>query len=138
MLTEFASAQVAIGGVGGVFLLFFAMAIGHAFADYPLQGTFLAIGKNRHLDSSQLFGGNDAPKDLWIHALSAHSLIHSGFVWAITGSGLLALVEFILHWITDFIRCERWISYSADQGIHFSCKLIYAVVLVWCGEQVPF
>ncbi|MEP2775065.1 MAG: DUF3307 domain-containing protein [Luteolibacter sp.] len=137
MISEFAAAQAATGGVAGVFLLFFAMAIGHCIGDYPLQGAFLAMGKNRHLDASALFGGNQAPKDLWIHALTAHSLIHCGMVWLITGSALLAIVEFVLHWLTDFIRCEGWISYSSDQGIHFGCKLFYAILIVW-GVHLPF
>lgn len=129
---------MAAGGVSGVLLLFFAMAIGHVFGDYPLQGSFLAMGKNRNLDASVLFGGNKAPKDLWVHSLTAHCMIHSGIVWMITGSGLLALIELVLHWITDFIRCEKKISYNTDQFIHFACKLLYAIVIVVCGVHLPF
>lgn len=126
------------GGVSGVLLLFFAMAIGHVFGDYPLQGSFLAMGKNRNLDASVLFGGSKAPKDLWVHTLTAHCMVHSGIVWMITGSGLLALIELVLHWITDFIRCDKKISYNTDQFIHFACKLLYAILIVVCGVHLPF
>lgn len=138
MLSEFATAQMATGGIAGVLLLFFALAIGHVFGDYPLQGSFLAMGKNRNLDASVVFGGNKAPKDLWIHCLTAHSMVHSGIVWLITGSGVLALVELLGHWVTDFIRCEKMISYNTDQLIHFACKLLYAMVIVVWGVHLPF
>jgi hypothetical protein len=137
MLSEFAAAQVATGGLGGILMLFFAMAIGHAIGDYPLQGEFLAIGKNRHLDSNRFFGGEEASGILWIHALTAHSLIQSGMVWIVTGSGALALVELVLHWIIDFVRCEKWIGFTTDQVLHLGCKLIYAVIL-GIGVTMPF
>lgn len=138
MLSEFATAQVAMGSFPGVLLLFFALSIGHVFGDYPLQGEFLSVGKNRHLDASAFFGGRKAPKGLWFHALTAHCLIHSGIVWMISGSSFLALFEFVLHWVTDFQRCEGKISYATDQCIHFGCKLFYAILIVVCGVHLPF
>jgi hypothetical protein len=137
MISEFAAAQIATGGLAGTLILFFALAIGHVLGDYPLQGSFLANGKNRHIDSSTFFGGTEASPILWIHSLTAHSLIQAGMVWIITGSATLALVEFVLHWIIDFVRCEKWIGFSFDQALHFSCKLIYALILV-SGITMPF
>lgn len=137
MLNEFAGNLVATGGVQGFLLLCFALFIGHALADYPLQGAFLASGKNRNGDASIFFSGTEVPKGLWIHALTAHSLIQAGAVWLITGSGLLSLVEFVLHWIIDFIRCDDWISFNMDQMLHFACKVIYAAILV-AGVTMPF
>lgn len=131
MGSEFATRMVAEGGLQGVAVLAFAMIIGHAFGDFPLQGEFLAVGKNRHLDGAKQFGGVPGPPHLWIYALTAHSLIHSGIVWLITGSPVLAVVEMVAHWIIDFIRCENWISFSVDQAFHVSCKIIYAVLLVY-------
>lgn len=137
MISEFAATHIEIGGIAGVMILFFAMAIGHALGDYPLQGSFLASGKNRHIDSSTFFGGNEVSPILWVHSLTAHALIQAGMVWFVTGSGALALAEFIVHWIIDFIRCEKWIGFSMDQALHFSCKLIYALILV-AGVPMPF
>jgi hypothetical protein len=131
MLTEFATKMIEAGGFEGVFLLSLAMIMGHMLADYPLQGEFLAVGKNRHSDPGVFFGGKGAPQGLWIHALTAHCLIHAGIVWLITGSYWLALIELVLHWITDFIRCENWIGYHTDQAIHIACKIAYACLLVY-------
>src|SRR5882757_1924577 len=83
--------------------LFFALLIGHALADYPLQGDFLALHKNRHYkDSSRAL-----PPGVWMHCLLNHSLIHAGFVWLITGNVILGLIEMVLHATIDFIKCEN-------------------------------
>ena len=137
MLNEFTDNLVSTGGSGGFLLLCFAMFIGHALADYPLQGSFLAAGKNRNGDCSIFFGDSAVPKGLWIHALTAHSLIHAGAVWVITGSAALGLAELVVHWIIDFIRCDELISYNTDQMLHFLCKIVYAALLIW-GVQMPF
>lgn len=137
MISEFAAGQIGMGGLAGTLILFFAMAIGHALGDYPLQGSFLATGKNRHIDKSTFFGGGEVSPILWVHSLTAHSLIQAGIVWIVTGSAALALAEFILHWIIDFVRCEKWIGFTTDQILHLSCKLIYAAVLV-SGVTMPF
>ncbi|QTN31081.1 DUF3307 domain-containing protein [Akkermansiaceae bacterium] len=137
MFNGFAESAVSGGTLGGFLLLAFALLIGHALADYPLQGAFLATGKNRNGDPSDFFGGTSVPKRLWLHALTAHSLIHAGFVWVITGSAALALAEFILHWIIDLIRCDERISYNIDQLFHCLCKLAYAALLA-SGMRMPF
>lgn len=137
MFNGFVEKAVAAGTLEGFLLIAFALFIGHALADYPLQGAFLASGKNRNGDSSVLFGGSSVPKGLWIHALTAHSLIQAGGVWLITGSVFLALVEFVAHWIIDFVRCDERISFNTDQLLHFLCKVVYAALLV-SGMTLPF
>jgi len=109
--------------------LFLALLIAHAVADYPLQGTFLAIAKNRHNDASPLFPGEAPPQWLWIQALSAHSLIHAGAVWLVTGSVVLGIAEFILHWLIDYAKCERWTGFHTDQALHVACKAGYVLVI---------
>ncbi|BCU75423.1 DUF3307 domain-containing protein [Luteolibacter sp. LG18] len=116
--------DLALGGA-----ILFALLIGHALADYPLQGAFLAKAKDRHSDSGAMFAESVAPKGLWIHALTAHSLVHAGAVWLVTGSVLLALVELVLHWIIDFAKCEGWTGFTADQLLHVLCKIGYATVI---------
>lgn len=137
MISEFAASQIVNGGLGGVLILFFAMAIGHALGDYPLQGEYLAKGKNRHTSKGTFFGSGEVSPVLWVHSLTAHSLIQAGMVWIVTGSGALALAEFVVHWIIDYARCEKWIGFSFDQCLHFACKLIYAVILA-SGIEMPF
>jgi hypothetical protein len=107
--------------------LFFALMIGHALADYPLQGEYLALHKNRHYRPT---GGPAQPSGLWIHCLLAHSLIHAGFVWAITGRVIFGFAELVLHFLLDAAKCERKITFHTDQVLHATCKAAYVVALV--------
>lgn len=108
------------------FQAFFALVIGHAIADFPLQGEFLATGKNRrfllHLQDPS------RPVSIWTVCMSAHCLVHSGAVWLITGSSLLAAIEFVIHWLIDFAKCEGKTSFHVDQLLHIICKAIYVIV----------
>lgn len=112
----------------GVICVFLALAIGHAVADYPLQGSFLAKAKNRHSDTSNYFGAS-TPAGVWLHAMTAHSLIHAGAVWLITGSAVLAVIELVAHWTIDYVKCEEWIGFNTDQFLHYVCKIIYAMLI---------
>ena len=108
-------------------VLLFALIIGHAAADYPLQGDFLAIHKDRNVSR----GGSPAfPKTLWLHCLAAHSLIHAGVVWLITGRVVFALAEFVLHFTLDAVKCEKLTGYHTDQLLHVLCKAAYVAALV--------
>jgi hypothetical protein len=104
-----------------VTLLFF-LAVAHALADYPLQGDFLANGKNRNTPIGAIF---------WPHALSAHALIHGGFVAAITGQVWLGIAEAVIHAATDWLKCEGKISLRVDQAIHYACKCAWAALTLY-------
>jgi hypothetical protein len=99
-------------------ILFFLL-VGHALADYPLQGDFLSQAKNRNTAIGKMF---------WLHALPAHSLIHGGFVALITGSVGLGIAETVIHGITDFLKCENKINIHVDQAIHILCKVLWVVI----------
>lgn len=113
-------------------VLFFALSIGHAFADFPLQGDFLSHGKNRNVTPPKLADGKTSPKHLWVYLMSAHCLIHAGFVWLITGSPLLGFLEFVAHFIIDVMKCENRTSFAVDQWLHLLSKAIW-VGLLWAG-----
>jgi len=116
-------------GIPTWWAMLFALIIGHALADYPLQGKFLAIRKNRHI--KPLDYGGDVPSNIWVYCLSAHSLVHAGAVWVVAGSALLGFVEFVLHWWIDFAKCEKWTNFHQDQGLHLLSKLAYVAALFW-------
>lgn len=97
--------------------LFAALIVAHCLADYPLQGDFLSRAKNVTAP---------LPGVPWYQAMAAHSIIHGGFVWALTGSLSLGLVETTVHAITDHAKCRGWINFNTDQAIHVACKI------VWC------
>ncbi|WPZ05512.1 DUF3307 domain-containing protein [Pelagerythrobacter marinus] len=98
-----------------------ALVAGHALADYPLQGDFLAKAKNRD---------NPIPGVPWWQALAAHAAIHGGFVAAITGVWWLFFAEFAAHWLTDDAKCRGRISFNADQAIHLVCKAWWILIAV--------
>lgn len=101
-------------------LLFFMM-VGHALADYPLQGPFIAANKCRRT------GDKHVP---WWHALTAHALIHGGAVALVTGSVLLGVLETACHFAIDVLKNERKINIHTDQALHVLCKVVWASLAV--------
>lgn len=101
---------------------------GHALCDYPLQGDFLARGKN-HV--------SPIPGVPWQPCLWAHAMIHAGMVLLVTHSTTLATLELFLHAWTDWSKNAGLFGRNAeqafdiDQAIHFGCKLIWAILAVW-------
>jgi hypothetical protein len=95
----------------------------HFLCDYPLQGEYLSQAKNRHTP----VGGNG----VWLHGLTAHASIQGFGVLLVTQSVLLAVAETVVHWITDFIRCDNRITYHQDQAIHLSFRLLWAALYAW-------
>jgi len=90
----------------------------HALGDYPLQGNFLAQGKN---DSKYL--------------LLMHCIIYTGVVvllfYAVFDFYALWFVAliFIPHVSTDFAKTKNLISFRVDQAIHIA-TLLLAVMLI--------
>lgn len=101
--------------------LLFALLIGHALADYPLQGDFLARAKNHK---------QPVPGVPFYQALGAHSLIHGGIVWLITGFWWLGLMEISAHALIDYAKCDGRIGFNVDQGLHAICKVAYVLIVV--------
>jgi hypothetical protein len=101
--------------------MFAGLMVGHAVADYPLQGDFLARAKNRTAP---------IPGFPWWQALSAHALIHAGAVGLITGIWWLGIPEFIAHFVTDDAKCRGRLTLNQDQAIHAACKAVW-VLIAW-------
>ena len=103
----------------------FWLLVGHALADYPLQGDFLARAKN-HRAPVVAANGQAFP---WPLALGAHALIHGGVVALVTGSVLLGVAEVCAHFLIDFATSEGWTGgYFGDQAEHVACKLVWAAL----------
>ncbi|MCB1665401.1 MAG: DUF3307 domain-containing protein [Pseudomonadales bacterium] len=105
----------------------FLLLAGHALADFVLQSEAMSRGKNRH---STIHQAGDANFPAWYYWLSAHSLVHGGTVFVISGSLILALVETASHWCIDFAKCERKIDVHMDQWLHITVKLLYVPILL--------
>lgn len=106
----------------GPLALFFAFAIGHALADFPLQGEYLAREKVRQ-DADSL--------QSWAIALSAHALIHGGAVWIISGSPLIGTLELVAHGLIDWRKGEGKFGLMTDQLLHLGCKAAYVALLAF-------
>lgn len=104
------------------FTTLFYLLVGHALADYPLQGDFLANGKNRNTPLGKVF---------WPYALFAHSMIHGGFVAVITGHVWLGVAEAAVHAAADWLKCEKRISLRVDQFVHYGSKVAWAAITWW-------
>lgn len=101
-------------------VMFFWLLVGHALCDYPLQGDFLARGKNHR---------NPIPGIPAYICLMAHALIHAGAVTLITHNIWLGLIEFVLHCFIDFGKCNNWYGFTEDQALHVACKCLYIAAL---------
>lgn len=117
------------------FQAFFALSIGHALMDFPLQGEYIATGKNWRL--LKKLADPARPPAIWIWCMTSHCFMHAGAVWAVTGSFLLGLTEFTLHWMIDVAKCSGRTTFHQDQILHYLCKAAYASTLYF-GWQAPF
>ena len=117
--------------LGNALIAFFALAIGHALADFAWQSEFMAVNKNRNLVPKDTDDGK--PSSMWMHVLGAHCLVHAGVVWVILGSlklaWALALFEFFAHWAIDRLKCEGRTNFNVDQALHYLCKALYVAVI---------
>lgn len=102
-------------------MMLFWLLFGHAIADYPLQGDFLARAKNRYLP---------IPGVPWYQAMLAHTIIHAGVVVMITGQPALGAAEFAAHFVIDDLKCSGKIGFNWDQALHVVCKVVW-VLLAW-------
>ncbi|MEX0619140.1 MAG: DUF3307 domain-containing protein [Pseudohongiellaceae bacterium] len=104
----------------------FLLISGHALGDFVLQPEAMGYGKNRN---DKIHDREHSLFPCWYYWLTAHALVHGGIVFLITNSLLLGLVETVLHWVTDYSKCEGWIGVHQDQGIHIGSKFVYAFVV---------
>ncbi len=106
--------------------LLFQLIFGHALADFVLQPEAMGYGKNRN---DKIHDKEHSLFPVWWYWLTAHSLVHGGVVYLITNSLLLGVIETVIHWVTDFSKCEGWIGFHLDQSIHIGCKLVYGYII---------
>lgn len=96
--------------------MLYALVVGHALCDYPLQGDFLARAKNVTVP---------IPGVPWWQAMLAHSIIHGGAVWLVTGIWWLGALETGAHFAIDHAKCRGAISFNYDQFAHIVCKVVW-------------
>lgn len=112
--------------------LVFMLIAGHALGDFALQNEWIATNKNRHFRLSLSSEMQQSTQVIWPYLMSAHALIHGMIVYMITQRLSLGIAETVVHWITDFAKCEKWFGFHTDQLIHVLCKLLW-VYLMFAG-----
>lgn len=100
--------------------IFAWLLIGHAIADYPMQTEWVARAKQPGFT----FDG----EAIWPSVLACHAGIHAGAVKLVTGSWLLAGLEFVAHAGIDYSRGRGLLSYNGDQAAHVGCKVAWAAL----------
>jgi hypothetical protein len=100
----------------------FWLLAAHAAGDFALQNDFMAMAKNHNTPAGKLY---------WPYALGSHALIHGALVALVTGAVWLGLLEAICHAVIDRVKCDEKISLHTDQYLHFICKFIWALFLVY-------
>jgi len=63
----------------------------------------------------------------WYYIMLSHALMHGGVVGLLTGNIYFAVIETILHFIIDIIKCEGYTNIHQDQAAHIVCKAVYSV-----------
>jgi hypothetical protein len=108
-------------------MILFLLLVAHVLCDYPLQGDFLARGKNHK---------SPLPGVPWYQCLLAHALIQGGAVVIVTGIPLLGIAEVFLHAGIDYGKCAGRYGFNTDQLLHLGCKLVYVAVLALFGQYL--
>jgi hypothetical protein len=104
----------------------FLLLCGHALADFVLQTDIMAKLKNRHNKPDNIPNGQKYIP-CWGYWLTAHSLIHGGIVYLITGNIMFGLIETASHWLIDFLKCENVTNPNQDQFFHIFLKIVYCL-----------
>lgn len=96
------------------------LIFGHALADFGLQSKYISDGKDR---------ANPIEGSPWYIVMSAHAVMHAGFVFLFTGSLGLGIAELVVHFIIDDRKCQKDFGYATDQALHILCKVLWVAIL---------
>lgn len=121
------------------FQMLFLYVAGHSLADTALQKHDMGGGKNRHnpIDMSKVPVGQK-PLNLafmWLlHHILIQGLIVTFISYFITRNIILStslgMVEFVLHGLIDFGKCESWYNPYVDQSLHIISKIFYITIII--------
>lgn len=67
----------------------------------------------------------------WWHLMAAHAFIQGGGVFILSGSLLLGLLETVIHFWVDCLKCENKINIHTDQALHIGCKAVWTVLAIF-------
>lgn len=96
------------------------LLIGHVLTDFVFQTDMMAKEKNWKSDTPMQAA---VP---WYYWMTSHCMIQAGMVTMITGSLLLGLAEFVLHFTADCLKVAGIGNVHTDQFFHVACKILWA------------
>ena len=91
----------------------------HFIADFPLQGSYLSSVKC-------LKDGKD-----WPLYMLAHCWIQGLGVYLLTGSLILGVLEIVVHFFIDVMKCKGRLNIWDDQIAHIICKIVWCYMMPW-------
>jgi hypothetical protein len=100
------------------------LIIAHYVGDFGLQNDFIAKFKVPH----------SAP--FWFHVMIAHCAIHAGGVYVVSHNIYLAALEFIAHFLTDYLKCLQKLTFNQDQALHIMFKVLWCAILFSMGVNL--
>lgn len=100
--------------------IFMLMIFVHLLLDFPLQGDFMAKGKNHK---------NPIPGVPPGTLLLSHAFMHAFGVYIVTENVVCATIEFASHTLIDFAKCDNRISFNTDQALHVLTKVVILIYL---------
>ena len=109
--------------------IFFLFLCGHALADFAFQTEWVATNKNRNVRKSLPPDQQKTMQIIWPHLLTAHALQHGLMVYLVSQRLSLGIGETVVHWISDFGKCEKWYGFHTDQVIHIGSKVVWVVLI---------
>lgn len=110
------------------FETFILLMFAHAIADFALQSDSMAKGKNRHAFDPSKAPPGQKPVNCWFWWMLAHALVNGGFFYFVTSNLMIGIVETIVHFIVDFLKCENKTNPHQDQGIHLAFIVVYSII----------
>jgi hypothetical protein len=54
--------------------------------------------------------------------------MHGAMVYLITRSYTFGMLEFVVHFWTDYAKCDGKLTFNQDQGIHYAFKVLWGVL----------
>ena len=111
-----------------IITIFFVLIFAHAVGDFAIQSDKMAILKNPN-NMPASFAGM-LSNEWWVWFLSAHAIIHGGLVFMATQSLLIGVLEVVVHWIVDLLKCKKFLTIKTDQYLHIISKVIWSVMYI--------
>lgn len=105
----------------------------HALGDFAFQSDSMAKGKNRHNFDITKVPKGQKPINCWFFWMSAHALVNGALFYFFTGCLFIGILESLLHFFIDVIKCENKTNPIQDQLLHCGCIIFYSIFqLGWC------